>query len=71
MATTAIVSATSLSGNVKSKDELTLDMAIVSTANNSSVLAKQFKAKAKSNGDDIISTVVEQAAQAIVDTVGK
>lgn len=71
MATTAIVSATSLSGNVKSKDELTLDLAIVSIANNSSVLAKQFKAKAKSNGDDIISTVVEQAAQAIIDTVGK
>ena len=71
MATTAIVSATSLSGNVKSKDELTLDLAIVSTANNSSVLAKQFKAKAKSNGDDIISAVVEQAAQAIIDTVGK
>ncbi len=71
MATTAIVSATSLSGSVKSKDELTLDLAIVSAANNSSVFVKQFKAKAKSNGDDIISTVVEQAAQAIVDTVGK
>ncbi len=71
MATTAIVSASSLSGNVKSKDELTLDLAIVSAANNSSVLAKQFKAKAKSNGDDIISTVVEQAAQAIINAVGK
>lgn len=71
VATTAIVSATSLSGNVKSKDELTLDLAIVSTANNSSVLARQFKAKARSNGDDIISTVVEQAAQAIIDSIGK
>jgi len=71
MATTAIVTAGNLSGNVKSKDELTLDLALVSTANNGSVLTKQFKAKAKSNGDDIISTVVEQAAQAIIDTVGK
>lgn len=71
MATTAAVSASSLSGNVKSKDELTLELAILSTADNKSVLAKQFKTKAKSNGDDIISAIVEQAAQAIIDVVVK
>ncbi len=71
MATTAIVTAGSLSGNVKSKDELTLDLKLVSTADNSSPLTRQFKAKAKSDGDDIISAVVEQAAQAIIDAVGK
>lgn len=70
MATTAIVAAT-VSGNVKAKDELTLDAKLVSPSDNSSPLTRQFKAKAKSDGDDIISLVVEQAAQAIIDTVGK
>ncbi len=71
MATTAIVTATSLSGNVKSKDELTLDLKLSSSADNSAALSKQLKAKAKSDGDDIISAVIEQAAQALIDAVGK
>ena len=70
VASTAIMTAASVSGNVKAKDELTLDIKL-NKADGSSALAKQFKAKAKSNGDDIISAAVEQAAQAIVDTVGK
>lgn len=71
MATTTIVTAGSVSGSVKSKDELTLDLRLQSTADSSSALAKQFKAKAKGDGDDIVSAVVEQAAQAIVDAVVK
>ncbi len=70
MATTAIVAAT-LSNNVKAKDEVTLDIAMNNAASNSPALAKQFKAKAKGDGDDIITAVIEQAAQAIIDTVGK
>ncbi|MBX3283420.1 MAG: hypothetical protein KF756_13215 [Acidobacteria bacterium] len=70
MATTTIVSAANLSGDVKSKDELTLDVQLLSLADNSSKLAKTFKVKAKSDGDDIISAIVEQAAQAIVNAVG-
>ena len=68
VATQSIVSATSLSGNVKAKDEITLDLAMIAVGG-SSTLAKQFKAKAKSNGDDIIAAVIEQAAQAILDAV--
>ena len=71
LATTAIVTAASVSGNVKKKDELNLEMKVQSAADNSPALAKQFKAKAESDGDDIISTVVEQAAQAIIDAIGK
>ena len=71
VATTAIISATSVAGNVKSKDELTLDLKLSSTVDNSSPLAKQFKAKAKSDGDDIISQIIEQIATALVETVGK
>ena len=69
MATTAIVTAGSVSGNVKNKDEVTLDLKLQSTADAGTPLAKSFKQKAKSDGDDIISAVVELAAQAILDAV--
>lgn len=70
VATQAIVSAGTVSGNVKPKDEISLDLKLNQTGGGVA-LAKVYKAKAKSNGDDIISTVIEQAAQAIVDTVGR
>lgn len=70
IAGSAVYTAASVSGNVKAKDELTLDIKAVK-ADGSTVVTKQVKIKAKSNGDDIISAAVEQAAQAIVDTVGK
>ena len=65
VATSAIVNASNVSANVKSKDEITLDLK-VNKADGASALAKVYKAKAKSNGDDIISQVVEQAAEEIV-----
>jgi len=70
VASSAIYTAANVSGNVKAKDELTLDINAKKT-DGTSTLTRQFKVKAKSNGDDIISAAVEQAAQAIVDTLGK
>ncbi len=64
------ISAASVSEQMKNKDEITVDVTLNKTGG-AAVLGKQFKAKAKSDGDDIISQVVEQAAQAIVDAVGK
>ena len=69
IATQSIVSATSVASTMKNKDEVTLDIRVAKVAA-SDVLVKQFKAKAKSNGDDVISQVVEQAAQAIVTALG-
>lgn len=71
IAASAVITAASMSGSMKAKDEVTLDVTVSSAANNSPMLAKQFKAKAKGDGDDIISAVIEQAAQALIDTVGK
>jgi hypothetical protein len=71
VAASAVVTAVSLSGNMKSKDELTMDLKLQSIADNSVAMAKQLKAKAKSDGEDIISQIIEQAAQALIDTVGK
>ena len=70
VASSAIITAANVSGNVKAKDELTLDVKL-NKSDGSNALTKQVKVKAKSNGDDIISAAVEQAAQAIVDTIGK
>ncbi len=69
MTTNAVVSATTVSANVKSKDEITLDLKL-SKIDGTSALAKVYKVKAKSNGDDIISQIVEQAAQGIVNILG-
>lgn len=69
VATNAIVSASTVSAGMKSKDELTLDIKL-NKIDGSSALAKIYKAKAKSNGDDIISQVVELAAEGIVATIG-
>ncbi|HKX84755.1 MAG TPA: hypothetical protein VJL58_11085 [Pyrinomonadaceae bacterium] len=69
VATQAVVTATSMSANVKSKDEITLDIKLNRAG--TAALANIYKAKAKSNGEDIITKVVEQAAQVIVDSLGK
>jgi hypothetical protein len=66
----AIYTASSAASNVKSKDELTLDIKVNST-DGAAILSKQFKAKAKSDGEDIISRIIEEAAQAIVNAVDK
>jgi len=71
VAASAVVTAVSLSGNMKSKDELTMDLKLQSTVDNSVAMAKQLKAKAKADGEDIISQIIEQAAQALIDAVGK
>jgi hypothetical protein len=69
-ASTVIYTAASAAGNVKTKDELTLDIKVSSTGG-ATALVKQYKAKAKSDGEDIISPIIQQAAQAILDAVVK
>jgi hypothetical protein len=64
----AVVTAATISGQVKNKDEISLDVKLNKTGG-PAVFEKALKAKAKSNGDDIISQVVEQAARGIVESV--
>jgi hypothetical protein len=64
----AVVAAT-ISQNVKAKDEISLDIKL---QNGEAVaFTKQYKAKAKSDGEDILSPMLEQAAQAILDAVNR
>lgn len=65
VASTAIYTAAGAAGNIKAKDELTLEIQLKKSG--SVTLTKQFKSKAKSAGEDIISPIVEQAATALVE----
>ncbi|HLM61806.1 MAG TPA: hypothetical protein VK308_13455, partial [Pyrinomonadaceae bacterium] len=60
-----IMTAAAASGNVKAKDQITLEIKLIAAGSQSPIAAKQFQAKAKSDGEDIITQVVEQAAQMI------
>lgn len=66
-----IMTAAAATGNVKAKDQITLEIKLVAAGNASPVAAKQFQAKAKADGEDIITPLVEQAAQMIVDASAK
>jgi hypothetical protein len=63
--------AASVSANVKAKDQLTLDLKLQTPGQAAAVIDRQFKAKAQSNGEDIISPIIQQAAQAILDAAQK
>lgn len=65
-ATTTVINAGSVSANVKQKDELTLEVRLQAPGEAAPAVAKQFKSKAKSAGEDIISPAVEQAAELIL-----
>jgi hypothetical protein len=65
VATTAVVTAT-VAQNIKAKDEMTLDVRLERPGATTSTFTQQYKGKAKSAGEDIISPLVQQAAQAIL-----
>ncbi|MBV8855620.1 MAG: hypothetical protein JOZ02_01545 [Acidobacteria bacterium] len=56
----------SATANVKAKDELTLDVRLQAPGAATPAASSQFKAKAKSAGEDIVTPAVEQAAQLIL-----
>jgi hypothetical protein len=61
----AVYTAADLAASVKAKDELTLDYRL-QAANGGTPVARTLKAKAKSDGEDIISNTVEQAAGTVL-----
>lgn len=69
--TTAVYTAASVSANVKAKDELTIDLKLQAPGGATPAAARQFKAKARSSGEDILSPLIEQAAQTIMDAATK
>jgi len=70
VATNAVVAAT-VAQNIKAKDELTLDVRLERPGSTTPSFAQTFKGKAKSAGEDIITPLSQQAAQAIITSVAK
>jgi hypothetical protein len=65
--TTGVVVAQS----IKAKDEMTLDVRLERPGSTTPSFAQQFKGKAKSAGEDIVTPLVQQASQAAIQAVGK
>jgi hypothetical protein len=59
------------SNGIKAKDELSLQYILDSLQSSSTVLSNTSKAKAKSDGEDIITPEVQKASQAILAAVKK
>ncbi|HEX6715923.1 MAG TPA: hypothetical protein VF088_02360 [Pyrinomonadaceae bacterium] len=57
--------------NIKAKDEVTLDVRLERPGSTTPSFAQQYKGKAKSAGEDIITPLCQQATQAMVAAVTK
>jgi hypothetical protein len=57
--------------SIKAKDEVTLEYRLDSVQTSKTVVSNSAKVKAKSDGEDILTPLVETSAQTIVSTVGK
>ena len=71
VASETIYTAADAAGNVKAKDELTLEYSTQSLAAGSAPLAKTIKVKAKADGDDLVSRLAEQAAAEVLGAAAK
>ncbi|HEX8090052.1 MAG TPA: hypothetical protein VF762_14420, partial [Blastocatellia bacterium] len=69
-ARTTIYTTAAIAGSIKAKDELTLDYKLESMGGDAKpVLSNTAKSKAKTDGEDVVTPLVERAAQTIVGTV--
>jgi hypothetical protein len=71
--TAAVVAANASSAvvvqSIKAKDELTLDVRLERPGSTTPRFAQQYKGKAKSAGEDIITPLVQQASQAAIQAI--
>jgi hypothetical protein len=69
--TGAVVATNTVAQSIKAKDELSLDIRLEKPGSTTPSFAQQYKGKAKSAGEDIVTPLVQQAATAIAGTVAK
>jgi hypothetical protein len=67
--TAAVAQAATVSSAVKAKTEYTLAYKLMATGNPSPVLSSAATAKAKSDGEDVVTPLIQQAAMAILGQV--
>jgi hypothetical protein len=66
IAQTAITSAAQMSSNTKAKDTITLEYSLVATDGGAVKNSNSMKAKAKSDGEDVLSPMMEKMAEAVL-----
>jgi hypothetical protein len=66
VAQTAIMTAANMSSTTKSKDQFTFEYSLVSTADNTVKATETIKVKAKSDGEDVLSPMIEKMAEKVV-----
>ena len=70
-AITGVYTTAAIANSIKAKDEVSLEYKLDSVETSKTVLSNNAKAKAKSDGEDIITPLVEASSQTIVSTVAK
>jgi hypothetical protein len=63
---TGVYTTANIASNVKAKDEITLEYKLEPVGGARPALSKTDKAKAKSDGEDVLTPLIERAAEAIV-----
>ncbi len=63
--------AASVANTVKAKSEVTFEYKVLATGSGESVIANSSTAKAKSDGDDVVTPLIEQADNAILTAITK
>jgi hypothetical protein len=66
-----VYSTAAIANSIKAKDELSLEYRLDNIETSKTVLSNTAKAKAKSDGEDILTPLVESSAQTIISTVKK
>ena len=68
-AITGVYTTAAIANSIKAKDDVSLEYKLDHVETNKTSVANKDKAKANSDGEDVISPLVQRAAQAIVSTV--
>lgn len=66
VAQTAIMSTAQMSGSTKAKDTITLEYSLNAAENGAVKISNSAKAKAKSDGEDVLSPMMEKMAEAVL-----
>ncbi|HEX6650426.1 MAG TPA: hypothetical protein VF075_12835 [Pyrinomonadaceae bacterium] len=68
-AVTGVYTTAAIASNIKAKDEVSLEYRLEKTETAATLLTNSAKAKAKSDGEDVLTPLIEAAAQSIMSTI--
>ena len=67
----AISQLAGFNGQIKSKDDVTVQYQLVTTGQSTSVLQNSLQGKAKSDGEDVLTPLLQRAATTVVTQVSQ